>query len=101
VVDSYGSKTEKQQMKKIIAAGLMTGMAITGLAVGAGTAQATPYCATGWYEFSSGTCTTGPGCGSSCNPDLAGPATPSRPINGCDLNTVEGFKNCLGGGQWE
>ena len=30
-------------MKKIIAAGLMTGMAIAGLAVGAGTANARPY----------------------------------------------------------
>ena len=47
-------------MKKIIAAGLMTGMAIAGLSVGAGTANARPYCETGGYGPAQGLCIGGP-----------------------------------------
>ena len=47
-------------MKKIIAAGLMTGMALAGLAVGAGTANARPYCETGGYDPAQNLCVGGP-----------------------------------------
>lgn len=47
-------------MKKIIASGLMTGLAIAGLAVGAGTANARPYCETGSYPGTGSVCVGGP-----------------------------------------
>ena len=47
-------------MKKIIAAGLMAGMAITGLAAGAGAANARPYCETGSYPGTGSVCVGGP-----------------------------------------
>ena len=90
-------------MKKLIAAALLAGASVTGFVVSTGVAQATPYCATGLYDFGTGTCITGPGCGSSCNPDLVGAGTPSRQINGCDTRVgapVEANLKCWGDG-WE
>lgn len=47
-------------MKKIIATGLMTGVAIACLGAGAGTANARPYCETGYYPGSGSECIGGP-----------------------------------------
>jgi len=53
-------KRSEKLMKKIIAAGLMTGMAIAGLAAGAGAANARPYCETGSYPGTGSVCVGGP-----------------------------------------
>lgn len=47
-------------MKMILAAGLTTGIAIAGLAAGAGTANARPYCETGSYPGTGSVCVGGP-----------------------------------------
>lgn len=58
--DRFTSSETEKPMKKIIAAGLMTGMAIASLAAGAGTANARPYCETGSYPGTGSVCVGGP-----------------------------------------
>jgi len=75
-------------MRKLIAVGVMTGMAIAGLAVGAGTANAYPPCQQNWaLDQATGKCAP----------------IYSTTINGCDMSAgapVEAQLKCWGD-DWE